>query len=200
MLRYLDFLAIAAVTMQIITIYTPVLCVSRFLMGIYCGFTLGLVPSYTMSISPSFKSGIIGSFSQIAMVLGMAFAYYMGNVLDTDSFESSTSVRILVGLPLVCTVVHLITLFLFPFDNIERHIFKRDNMTVRKYMKMVYGPKWKAFEEEIRLHKIIPVEIEVEPTGEEEELPEPKCKKLNSTIMAVMLAVAAQGTGITAIQ
>jgi len=81
MFRYIDYLAIIAISMQIFTVYTPVLCVSRFLMGIYCGFTTGLVPSYLLSLSPSFKSGIIGTLNQLAIVTGMAFAFYMGQFL-----------------------------------------------------------------------------------------------------------------------
>ena len=60
------------------TFYWPFLVVSRLIMGFYCGIISGLVPSYIMSISPSFTNGIIGTFHQTLIVLGMAFAYYMG--------------------------------------------------------------------------------------------------------------------------
>lgn len=146
MLRALDYIALTAIIMQVITIYTPVLCVSRILMGIFCGFTFGIVPSYIISIAPSFASGIVGSFSQLSIVLGMAFAFYMGQFLDNTTFSDNTALRLFIGLPILCVIVHLITLYLFPFDNIERLIYKRDNASVRKYLKFVYGKNWRAFE------------------------------------------------------
>jgi MFS family permease len=165
----LDYLAIAAIVMQMVSIYTPVLCLSRLLMGIFCGFTTGIVPSYIVSIAPSFASGIIGSYSQMSIVLGMAFAYYMGQFLDNTTFSDQTALRFFIGLPIVCLIVHLVTLHLFPFDNIERLIYKRDNATVRRYLKFVYGKNWKSFESEIREHKILPVEVAEAPKDDDEE-------------------------------
>jgi SP family facilitated glucose transporter-like MFS transporter 1 len=74
----MDILAIFAVLLQLVTIYFPILCISRFLMGIYCAITTGLIPSWIISMSPSFRSGIFGTFNQLAVVFGMAEAYLMG--------------------------------------------------------------------------------------------------------------------------
>ena len=144
----MDVIAVIAIISQMITVYTPVLCISRFLMGIYCGICSGIVPTYIVSLSPSYTSGIIGSFNQIAIALGMGFAYYMGQLVDSNVFLSNkTSIIFLVGFTLICIGVHLIVIYLFPFDTIERHISKRENITVRKYLKMVYGKKWRTFEQ-----------------------------------------------------
>lgn len=144
----MDLIAVIAIILQMITVYTPILCISRFLMGIYCGICSGVVPSYIVSLSPSFTSGIIGSFNQIAIALGMGFAYYMGQLVDSTVFSSSkTSIVFLVGFPLICICVHLVVIYLFPFDTIERHISKRQNITVRRYLKMVYGKNWRTFEQ-----------------------------------------------------
>jgi len=144
----MDVIAVIAIISQMITVYTPVLCISRFLMGIYCGICSGIVPTYIVSLSPSYTSGIIGSFNQIAIALGMGFAYYMGQLVDSNVFLSNkTSIILLVGFPLICIGVHLIVIYLFPFDTIERHISKRENITVRKYLKMVYGKNWRTFEQ-----------------------------------------------------
>ena len=122
----MDVIAVIAIISQMITVYTPVLCISRFLMGIYCGICSGIVPTYIVSLSPSYTSGIIGSFNQIAIALGMGFAYYMGQLVDSNVFLSNkTSIILLVGFPLICIGVHLIVIYLFPFDTIERHISKR---------------------------------------------------------------------------
>jgi SP family facilitated glucose transporter-like MFS transporter 1 len=142
-----DGVGIVAIILQFITIYTPVLFVSRFLMGIFCGFTTGLVPSYILSISPSFISGIIGTFSQISIAIGMAFAYYMGQILGNNDFNDETAIRLFIAIPIICLIAHLVLLCVFPFDNIERLINRRDNLTVRKYLKMVYGKKWRNFEQ-----------------------------------------------------
>ena len=83
----MDILALVAVLLQLITIYAPILFISRFLMGLYCGITFGLVPSYIVSLSPSFTSGIVGTFNQVATALGMAFAYYLGQIIDNDYFS-----------------------------------------------------------------------------------------------------------------
>lgn len=146
--------------MQVITIHTAVLSISRFLMGIFCGIATGLIPSFIISLSPSFTSGIIGTYNQVAMALGMAFAYYLGQLLDDRQYSEVTSLKIFIGFPLICLLVHIIVLYLFPFDNIERHILKRENMKVRQYLKMVYGRNWRKFEVEIREHKIMPIQID----------------------------------------
>ncbi len=55
-------------------------------MGIFCGIASGLIPSFIVSLSPSFTSGIVGTYNQVAMALGMAFAYYIGDLLDNNQF------------------------------------------------------------------------------------------------------------------
>ena len=72
--------------MQVVSIHTVVLSISRFLMGIFCGIASGLIPSFIVSLSPSFTSGIVGTYNQVAMALGMAFAYYIGDLLDNNQF------------------------------------------------------------------------------------------------------------------
>ena len=83
----MNILAIIAIIIQLVTFYWPILIISRLLMGFYCGIISGLVPSYIMSISPSFTSGIIGSFHQTLIVLGIAFAYYMGQYKNYSNFS-----------------------------------------------------------------------------------------------------------------
>ncbi len=111
--------------MQIVTLNTVVVSISRFLMGVFCGIASGLIPSFIISLSPSFTSGIIGTYNQVLIALGMAFAYYLGQLLDNDQYSRATSLHIFIGFPLICLLVHIIVLFLFPYDNIERHISKR---------------------------------------------------------------------------
>jgi len=124
-MRMMNVLAIIAIFMQIISLHIVVLCVSRFLMGFYCGIISGVVPSYILSLSPSFTSGIVGTYNQVAMTSGMAFAYYMGQLLDDNSFKQATSVKILIAFPIISIFVNYVVLFLHPYDNIERHIKKR---------------------------------------------------------------------------
>lgn len=83
----MDYLAVLAIVMQLITLSTPILSLSRFLMGIYCGITTGIVPSYIISLSPNLTSGIVGTFNQISFTMGIAFAYYMGQFLDSGSMS-----------------------------------------------------------------------------------------------------------------
>ncbi len=77
-MKILDIIAIVSVVMQVVTIYMPIVILSRFLMGFYCAITTALIPSWILSMSPSFTSGIFGTFNQIAIALGMAIAYSMG--------------------------------------------------------------------------------------------------------------------------
>lgn len=80
-MKLMDILAIIAALMQVISIYFPVVIASRLLMGVYCAITTGLIPSWIISMSPSFTSGIFGTFNQVAIALGMAIAYCMGQFL-----------------------------------------------------------------------------------------------------------------------
>lgn len=121
----MDLMAVVAIGLQLFSLHTAILGTSRFLMGFYCGITSGVVPSYILSLSPSFTSGILGTYNQVAIALGMAFAYYMGQLLDDHSFSEITAIRLLIGFPLICLFVHIVVLFLHPFDNIERHIYRR---------------------------------------------------------------------------
>lgn len=114
----MDAIAVIAILLQVITIHTVSLCVSRVLMGIFCGITSGLVPSFIVSMSPSFTSGILGSYNQIAMAIGMSFAYYMGQFLDNNQFSEQTALRLFISIPIVCLFVHIALLFLFPYDTL----------------------------------------------------------------------------------
>lgn len=107
-----------AIGIQLMSMNVVAVSVSRFLMGIFCGIISGVVPSYILSLAPSFTSGIVGTYNQVAVALGMAFAYYMGQLLDDHSFSEATAVRLLIGMPLICLLVHLVMLFLHPYDNI----------------------------------------------------------------------------------
>lgn len=81
-MKILDIIAIVAVAMQVVSIYFPVVIVSRLLMGFYCAITTGVIPSWILSMSPSFTSGIFGTLSQFAIALGMGTAYCMGQFLE----------------------------------------------------------------------------------------------------------------------
>jgi SP family facilitated glucose transporter-like MFS transporter 1 len=81
-MKILDIIAIVAVVMQVVSIYLPVVIVSRLLMGFYCAITTGVIPSWILSMSPSFTSGIFGTLSQFAIALGMGTAYCMGQFLE----------------------------------------------------------------------------------------------------------------------
>ncbi len=80
-MKTMDVVAVIAALMQTVSIYFPVVIVSRFLMGIYCAITTGLIPSWIISMSPSFTSGIFGTFNKVAIATGMATAYCMGQFL-----------------------------------------------------------------------------------------------------------------------
>ena len=156
----MDYLAIISVCLHLLNLNVGIVCVSRVLMGMYCGITTGLVPSWIISMSPSYTSGIFGTFNQLAIALGMAEAYFMGQFLEDADPGDQIRVRIFIGLPIVFSLVHLFGLRLFGFDNIERLIQKRHNTELITYMKTVYGPNWKKFENEIRNFKMLPEELQ----------------------------------------
>ena len=118
-MQLMDIVVMIGIIMQVITIWTPVLCVSRLLMGIFCGITFGIAPSFIVSITPSFYRGITGTFSQSAMTIGIAFAYVMGQSLDNNYFSKQTALMIFLGFPVFCTVIHFILItFVFKFDSL----------------------------------------------------------------------------------
>ncbi len=117
-MKYLDFLAIFAVTLQFFTIYFPIVVISRLLMGFYCAITTGLIPSWIISMTPHFASGVFGTFNQLAIALGMAWAYAMGQFLEDSSMETSWKLKIYIGIPILTSVVHLFGLRYLGFDNI----------------------------------------------------------------------------------
>lgn len=58
----------------------------------------------------------------------------------------------------------------FGFDNIERLIERREHNEVIRFMKLIYGKKWKKYEKEMRNFKMLPVEIPaIKEASEEEE-------------------------------
>lgn len=145
-MKIMDYLAIASVCLHLIRLDIEVVCLSRLLMGFYCGITTGLIPSWIISMSPNYTSGIFGTFNQLAITLGMAEAYFMGQYLEYGIGNEELRVKIFIGLPMLLNLVHLFGLRYFGFDNVERLIQRRDNTEVITYMKTVYGPKWKKFE------------------------------------------------------
>lgn len=81
-MKFLDLIAMLAVFLQVISVYLPVVILSRLMMGFYCAITTGVIPSWIISMSPSFASGIFGTFNQVAITLGIALAYTVGGILD----------------------------------------------------------------------------------------------------------------------
>jgi MFS family permease len=121
-MKILDFLAIISVLVQMFTLYIPLVIVSRLIMGFYCSITLGLIPSWIISMAPQRLSGLFGTFYYLAIVMGMAEAYCMGQFLDTSTMEDKYRLAIYIGMPVLTSIVHLIGLGLFGSDNIERLI------------------------------------------------------------------------------
>jgi len=72
-------MAILAIIIQMISLFTPILCISRLMMGFYCAMAFGIIPKFIVSISPNLISGVLGTFNQISFTLGIVFAYYMGH-------------------------------------------------------------------------------------------------------------------------
>ena len=95
----MDGVVLLAVILQAITIYTPVMCLARLLMGTYCGIILGLVPTFVVSLTPSEFRGYTGTFSQISITLGMLAAYWMGQNLDHFDNSVRAELRIFLGFP-----------------------------------------------------------------------------------------------------
>ena len=118
-MQLMDVVVVLGVGLQVVTIWTPVLCISRLLIGVFCGVTFGLVPTFIVSITPSFYRGVTGTFSQVGMTMGIMFAYVMGESLDDHYFSELTALRIFLGFPIFCTVLHFILItFMFQFDSL----------------------------------------------------------------------------------
>jgi MFS family permease len=111
----MDGLAILAFIIQLQSLSILTICISRFLLGIYCGISSGLTPVYLMSIAPTQISGIIGSFNQLFITIGIAVAYYIGYFLPTYvSFSEGAIWRIIIAYPIIFCMIRLMVLFIFP--------------------------------------------------------------------------------------
>ena len=60
--------------------------IARFISGIASGTGTSITPVYINEISPEAITGILGSFVQLQICLGIAFAYIIGIPLDLISY------------------------------------------------------------------------------------------------------------------
>lgn len=74
----LDIFAFLVIAYQACNIDLVSLYVTRFLLGIYLGFSGTIIPVYLVSISPPEMTGLLGSFNQLFITVGISVAYRLG--------------------------------------------------------------------------------------------------------------------------
>ena len=117
-----DLMVIFLYTLQMCSLNPIFVTFIRFCLGVAMGISCTVVPMYLISISPTKISGTIGSLNQILITHGIAVAYGMGFLIDEKDINCWWRWRICVLLPACICFLRLITLKIFKYDRLERHI------------------------------------------------------------------------------
>ncbi|MDR1091615.1 MAG: sugar porter family MFS transporter [Prevotella sp.] len=86
------------------------LMIFRLIGGLGVGMISAIVPVYISEISPAKLRGTLVSYNQLAVVIGILIAY----VLDYILLNHENNWRMMLGFPLVFSIVYILLLFILP--------------------------------------------------------------------------------------
>lgn len=130
---------IAAVSVQMIDLQLTFLLSSRLILGVVGGIQASILPLYLNSIAPLSISGKMGSMNQLLTCYGVICAYCLGFIVNQDNSEDEIRWRILVGFPILPSILSIISLkWLFPYDSLERHLSRNEITSVQEYASRIY--------------------------------------------------------------
>jgi len=53
---------------------------------------------------------------------------------------------IIIGFPLLMIFSNMVCIYIFPFNSMHRYMKKGENNNLAKYLRMIYGPNWRDFQ------------------------------------------------------
>jgi MFS family permease len=135
---FCNLVAIFAISLQLVELKVGYLLIGRVIQGVVIGILSCILPLYLNSIAPIPISGKICSLNQIMICLGVITAYLVGFFIPEDK-DDEVLWRLVVGFPILPSLVSIVGfMWLFPFDNLERHLEKGEDEPLQKYLRLVY--------------------------------------------------------------
>lgn len=93
-----------------VSLNTSVLILSRFICGFGIGIISAVAPIYISEISPARIRGTLVSYNQLAVVIGILFAY----IVDYILLENIYNWRLMLGFPFIFSIIYLFLLMILP--------------------------------------------------------------------------------------
>lgn len=81
----MDIMTILAILIQDISLAFWCLLLGRLVLGFAVGINSGLVPQYIYSVTPTALAGSVGSLHQVFLMVGVAFGYTLGFLIDPNN-------------------------------------------------------------------------------------------------------------------
>ena len=155
-----DYCIIVLYLLQILSLNPIFMSILRFCLGLVIGVSCTIVPMYLKSIAPIKISGQVGSFNQILITVGIAFAYAMGFLIDDQDLANEWRWRVCVLVPCLACYLRILTCQKFSFDILERHIDSKNYDKLMEYVGIFYEKQTFSVQELIK---------SIKGTGEKEE-------------------------------
>ena len=113
----MDFLSIVGILIQDISLSFWCLLIGRLMLGFSVGINSGLVPQYIYSVTPVALAGSVGALHQVFLMVGVAFGYTLGYLIDPNNIGDAVGWRILLSFPiLTCLIRSIVLAFILPYE------------------------------------------------------------------------------------
>ena len=120
----MDIITIFAITIQDVSLSFYWVMFGRLILGFSVGINSGLVPQYIYSVTPTLLAGSIGALHQGFLMVGVAFGYSLGFLIDPNNTSDQINWRILLSFPIITCIFRSINLIFFLPYEIPSHRMK----------------------------------------------------------------------------
>ncbi|EAR87706.1 MFS transporter (macronuclear) [Tetrahymena thermophila SB210] len=142
----LDILTIVACVIQLVDTHVANLIVGRFLAGLIIGLNCTYVSSFIAEVSPTQLRGVTGCINQLLICFGICVVFLLGLILpskqaliDDPTYDNQVNWRIVVGFPVIFTVLRFINFILFFRYDTPCELYKQGKLDdLKNFLRSIY--------------------------------------------------------------
>ncbi|KAL4480789.1 hypothetical protein ABPG72_001658 [Tetrahymena utriculariae] len=142
----LDLLTIVACIVQLVDTNVANLMIGRFLSGMIIGLNCTYVSSFVAEVSPTQLRGVTGCINQLLVCFGICIVFLLGlclpskqNLIDDPTYDNQVNWRIVVGFPVIFTVLRFINFVLFFRYDTPCELYKKGNIEeLKNFFRTIY--------------------------------------------------------------
>ncbi|EAR87705.1 MFS transporter (macronuclear) [Tetrahymena thermophila SB210] len=142
----LDLLTIIACIVQLVDTHVANLMIGRFIAGMIIGLNCTYVSSFVAEVSPTQLRGITGCINQLLVCFGICVVFLLGlslpskqNLIDDPTYDNQVNWRIVVGFPVIFTILRFINFVLFFRYDTPCELYKQGKIKeLQSFLRTIY--------------------------------------------------------------